>query len=56
MRKISRASNFKKDYKRIKASPVHGKDLDGLLVAAFKCLVADTPLPDSYRDHALVGD
>ena len=56
MRKINRASIFKKNYKRVKASPIHSKDLDTLLVEVLRFLVADAPLPDNYRDHALVGD
>ena len=56
MRTIERASAFKRDYKRIKATPRHRKDLDVLAAAAITLLVNDTPLPDNNRDHALSGD
>lgn len=56
MRTIERATAFKRDYKRAKASPRHRKDVDALVSAAVALLVADLDLPDSYRDHALIGD
>lgn len=56
MRKIERASAFKQDYKRVQASPRHRKDAEALLAAALELLLVDKPLPENYRDHALVGD
>ena len=56
MRTIERAALFKKDFKRVKASPRHAQDVDKLLRAILILLVQDRPLPDSCRDHALVGD
>ena len=55
MRTIEYASAFKKDFKRVKASPRH-KDVEVLLKGALQLLVADEPLPVSQRDHALTGN
>ncbi|MBY0439523.1 MAG: type II toxin-antitoxin system YafQ family toxin [Burkholderiales bacterium] len=56
MRTIEYASAFKKDYKRVKASPRHAGDAESLLTAVLKHLVADRSLPPANRDHALTGD
>jgi len=56
MRTIDRATAFKRDYRRIKASPRYKKDLDSLVSAIVALLLADQDLPDQYRDHALIGD
>jgi mRNA interferase YafQ len=56
MRTIERASAFKKDFKRVKASPRHARDIDVLLATIVAMLVVDKPLPESNRDHALGGD
>jgi mRNA interferase YafQ len=56
MRTIDRASAFKRDYRRVKASPRHRKDLDSLVSAVVALLIADRDLPEPYRDHALIGD
>ncbi len=55
MRAIERSSAFKKDFKRVKNTPYHRKDLDALLVDILTLLVSDRPLPDSNRDHPLSG-
>jgi len=55
MREIERTSRFKRDYKR-EAKGRHRATLDEDLVAALRALVADMPLPERYRDHALSGD
>lgn len=55
MRTIERSSAFKRDYRRVKATPRHRHDLDGLLLAALALLAGDQPLPESWRDHALSG-
>ena len=55
MRTIEYASAFKQDFKRAKATPRHRKDVDALLTAAVELLVADEPLPETNRDHSLVG-
>ena len=56
MRKIERASSFRRDYKRMKATPRHRKDGEALVVAALALLIADEPLPEKCRDHALTGN
>lgn len=53
MRTIERASAFKRDYKRVKATPRHGKDVDSLVSAVVELLLVDQVLPESNRDHAL---
>ena len=55
MRRIDRASVFKRDFKRLKASPRHRKDLDSLFSAVVGLLLFDQALPESNRDHALGG-
>ena len=56
MRTIERASAFKRDFKRAKATQRHSKDLDALLLAVLTLLIDDKPLPAAYRDHPLSGD
>ncbi len=56
MRTIERSSGFKRDYKRVKATPRHGKDLDSLVSAIVGLLLHDYTLPESNRDHALSGE
>jgi mRNA interferase YafQ len=56
MRTIERSSSFKRDYKRVKATPRHAKDLDSLLTEVLASLLTDQALPESKRDHALTGD
>ena len=56
MRTIKRASAFKSDFRRIKATPRHSKDVGSLLSDVLKLLVVDRPLPDRYRDHPLSGN
>jgi mRNA interferase YafQ len=55
MRTISRTSRFKKDYKR-EAKGQHRATLDADLVAAVSLLVADSTLPEKFRDHPLTGE
>lgn len=55
MRTIERASAFKRDYKRIKATPKHSQDVDSLVSVVVSLLLADKPLPASNHDHALSG-
>ncbi len=55
MRTIERSAAFKKDYKRLKASPRHRQDLDKLVPALLTLLATDEILPESDRDHALIG-
>jgi mRNA interferase YafQ len=53
MRRIERATAFKRDYRRIKATSRY-RDLG--LMALLELLVDDRPLPPRNRDHALSGD
>ena len=55
MRRIEPASAFKRDYKRVKATPKH-RDIDSLLSEVLKQLAIDLALPERYRDHSLTGD
>ena len=55
MREIERTGRFKRDYKR-EAKGRHGSTLDESLIAVLRSLVADMPLPERYRDHALTGN
>ena len=56
MRAIEYSSVFKRDYKRAKATPRYRDDLDALLSAVLRLLIADEKLPYSNHDHALKGD
>lgn len=56
MRTIERASAFKRDYNRVKATPRHDKDVDSLLSSVVGLLLVDQGLPESNRAHALGGD
>jgi mRNA interferase YafQ len=56
MRAIERSSAFKRDYKRVKATPRHSKDIDSLVSTVVTLLLLDQALPESNRDHALSGD
>lgn len=55
MRTISRTNRFKKDYKR-EAKGQHRETLDVDLLAVLSLLVADSPLPERFHDHALTGE
>ena len=55
MREIERTGRFKRDYKR-ETKGRHRSTLDESLVAVLRSLVADMPLPERYRDHALTGN
>ena len=55
MRKIERSSPFKRDRKRIKATPKH-RDLDSVLLPILALLIADESLPENNRDHPLSGE
>ncbi len=56
MRTIERSSAFKRDYKRVKTTPRHSKDIDLLVSTIVALLLIDLALPESNRDHALSGD
>lgn len=56
MRTIELSTAFKKDYKRVKANPRHTHDVQILFEGIALLLVQDHPLPESCKDHALIGD
>ena len=56
MRTIDRSSAFKRDYRRVMATPRHSKDVGSLLPEILKLLLVDESLPEKNRDHALSGD
>jgi len=56
MRTIERSTAFKRDYKRIKATPRYRKDLESLLTDVLKLLLADKALPEKNLDHTLSGN
>lgn len=56
MRTIERATAFKRDYKRVKATPHHSKDVDTLVSSVVTLLLIDQALPENNRDHPLSGD
>jgi len=54
MRKIKWTRQFKRDHRRIKATPRY-RDIDSLLGHLTELLANDQPLPPERFDHALVG-
>jgi mRNA interferase YafQ len=52
MRRIERATAFKRDYRKAKAMPRY-RDLDGRLAAVLELLANDRSLPPRNYDHAL---
>lgn len=56
MRTIERATTFKRDYKRVKATPRYSKDVDALVLTIVSALLVDDLLPESCRDHPLTGN
>jgi mRNA interferase YafQ len=55
MRQIERTKAFKRDYKKVKATPKH-RDVETLLRQVLELLAADGSLPERNRDHALSGE
>jgi mRNA interferase YafQ len=56
MRTIERVSAFKRDYRRVKATPRYSKDIDHLLTAIVEKLLLDEALPSRNHDHELSGN
>ena len=56
MRRIKRSTAFKKDYKRAKSNPKQSQFLEELLKTALMHLVQDQTLPESFKDHILIGN
>jgi len=55
MRELERSSVFRRDYKRIKATPRH-KGIDSLLIEIIGLLVNDQPLKAKHHDHLFAGN
>ena len=55
MRIIEWSNSFKRDYRRIKATPRY-QNLDDLLRAVLALLEDDQPLPQRSLDHPLSGN
>jgi mRNA interferase YafQ len=55
MRRIERTRAFKRDYKRVKATPKH-RDVETLLRDVLELLVSDVALPERNHDHPLSGE
>lgn len=55
MRRIEPTGTFRRDYKRVKATPKH-RDIETLLPEALKLLATDVPLPQRFFDHPLSGE
>ncbi len=56
MRTIERPAAFKRDYRRVKATPRYSKDIELLLAAIVEKLLVDEALPSRNRDHELSGN
>ncbi|MCF6301554.1 MAG: type II toxin-antitoxin system YafQ family toxin [Proteobacteria bacterium] len=55
MRKIERTTRFRRDYKR-ESRGQYAKTLVTNFVDVLQLLVADEPLKEKHRDHALTGN
>ena len=55
MRRIEPTHAFKRDYKRVRATPRH-RDVESLLPQVLGLLRTDAPLPERNRDHPLAGE
>jgi mRNA interferase YafQ len=55
MRKISRTTRFKKEYKR-EARGQHRETLDADLLAVASLLASDLALPEKLHDHPMTGE
>ena len=55
MRALERTKAFKRDYRRVLASPRH-RDIKELLPPVLTLLASDTPLPPKFADHPLRGE
>jgi len=54
MRSLEYTGAFKRDFKRIKATPKH-RGVDAILVPVLQLLATDQALPPRLCDHALSG-
>ncbi len=55
MREIERTTQFKRDYRR-EWKGRHRANLETILSTVLEQLMADAPLPERHRDHALSGE
>ena len=55
MRTIENTGVFKRDFKRVKATPKH-RDVEAVLVPVLQLLRTDQALPPRLSDHALTGE
>lgn len=55
MRTVKPTTVFRRDYKRVAASPRH-RDLAEVLPPLLELLATDEALPVKYRDHVLTGN
>ncbi len=55
MRTIEHTGAFKRDFKRVQATPKH-RDVEAILVPVFQLLMTDQSLPPRFWDHALTGN
>lgn len=55
MREIERTNRFRGDYRR-ELKGRHRSTLEQDLIGVLRTLVADMPLPERHRDHALTGN
>ena len=55
MRKIERTTRFKRDYRR-ESKGQYAQILSTNFVEVVKSLIADAPLEERHRDHALTGN
>ena len=55
MRRIEITGQFKRDYRKVKATPKH-RSIDVEFQYLLSLLVKDADLPSRCRDHAMVGN
>ena len=55
MRTIEWTSAFRRDYRRVKATP-RDKDIETLMPKIAGMLAGQEPLPEKHRDHGLGGN
>lgn len=56
MRQIDRSTAFNHDFKHLKKTSRHAKDINYLVFEVVNLLIEDQPLPKSKKDHSLKGD
>lgn len=55
MRRIDTTGQFRRDFKKVKATPKH-HNIDTVFQYLLGLLLKDADLPARYRDHAMVGN